>query len=85
MSDVKTTSWAPFSFGFALVLFFSVLKLKIHRFRCRKKKILYPYKMITFAQVTQRNFCGEVSGSWAEYIFDPLHQGRTYSPEGVGK
>ena len=54
-----------------------------------KEKILCPKKIIAFAQVTQRNF------SWkrlrvrtkidpmlrAEYIFSPLHQGQTYSPE----
>ena len=65
------------------------VKLKIDLFRCRKKKILYPKKIFTFSQVTQRNF------SWKsfrvrtktdpmlrpEYIFNPLHQGRTYSPE----
>ena len=33
-----------------------IIELKIHRFRCRKNKILYPLKIITFAQVTQRNF-----------------------------
>ena len=65
------------------------VKLKIDLFRCRKKKILYPKKIFTFSQVTQRNF------SWKrfrvrsktdpllrpEYIFNPLHQGRTYSTE----
>ena len=64
-------------------------KLKIDLFRCWKKKIFYPKKIFTFSQVTQRNF------SWEslrvrikidpmlrpEYIFNPLHQGRTYSPE----
>ena len=65
------------------------VKLKIDLFRCRKKKIFYPKKIFTFSQVTQRNF------SWeslrvrikidpmlrSEYIFNPLHRGRTYSPE----
>ena len=65
------------------------VKLKIDLFSCRKKKIFYPKKIFTFSQVTQRNF------SWKslrvrtkidpmfrpEYIFNPLHQGRTYSLE----
>ena len=66
------------------------VKLKIDLFRCRKKKIFYPIKKIfTFSQVTQRNFSWESLGVRTkidpmlrpEYIFNPLHQGRTYSPE----
>ena len=56
---------SPFLYWFCFrILSFSVgreaiwlsVKLKIDLFRCRKRKILYPKKIFTFSQVTQRNF-----------------------------
>ena len=65
------------------------VKLKIDLFRCRKKKIFYPKKnLYFFSSNTEELFVKKSQGRTKidpmlrpEYIFNPLHQGRTYSPE----
>ena len=65
------------------------VKLKIDLFRCRKKKIFYPKKnLYFFSSNTEELFVEESQGRTKidpmlrpEYIFNPLHQGRTYFPE----
>ena len=102
MSDFKRTSWAPLSFGFALVLFLSLCRtrsrLAYHKventsFQMSKEENSLSLKNYFFCSSNAEKLFVEKSQGrtkidpmlWAENIFNPLHQERTYCLEGVGK